>query len=132
MVCQERGRGGAGRVSTGIWRGGGALFSFGVKIFTKVHTRLWFLLRHPIRAGETTIKIKFAVLRGGEIGGREENLSKRCFFFCLFCGKRHDDKISKVQILLSRNFVVIAQAPTQGRSKESQSVGFSKSLVKIG
>ena len=29
----------------------------------------------------------------------------------IFRGKRHDNKISKVQILLSRNFVVIAQAP---------------------
>ena len=28
-----------------------------------------------------------------------------------FRGKRHDNKILKVQILLSRNFVVIAQAP---------------------
>ena len=27
------------------------------------------------------------------------------------CGKRHDNKTLKVQILLSRNFVVIAQAP---------------------
>ena len=27
-------------------------------------------------------------------------------------GKRHDNKILKVKILLSRNFVVIAQAPT--------------------
>ena len=26
-------------------------------------------------------------------------------------GKRHDNRILKVQILLSRNFVVIAQAP---------------------
>ena len=30
----------------------------------------------------------------------------------VFRGKRHDNKISKVQILLSRNFVVIAQAPS--------------------
>ena len=29
----------------------------------------------------------------------------------IFRGKRHDNKILKVQILLSRNFVVIAQAP---------------------
>ena len=29
----------------------------------------------------------------------------------IFRGKRHDNKILKVQILLSRNFVVMAQAP---------------------
>ena len=33
-----------------------------------------------IRDSETTIKIKFAVLRGGGMGGREENRQKRCFF----------------------------------------------------
>ena len=30
----------------------------------------------------------------------------------IFRGKRHDNKILKVKILLSRNFVVMAQAPT--------------------
>ena len=29
----------------------------------------------------------------------------------IFRGKRHDNKILKVEILLSRNFVVMAQAP---------------------
>ena len=29
----------------------------------------------------------------------------------VFLGKRHDNKILEVQILFSRNFVVIAQAP---------------------
>ena len=29
----------------------------------------------------------------------------------IFHGKRHDNKILKVKILLSRNFVVMAQAP---------------------
>ena len=32
----------------------------------------------------------------------------------VFRGKRHDNKILKVQILLSRNFVVMAQAPSRG------------------
>ena len=32
----------------------------------------------------------------------------------IFCGKRHDNKILKVKILLSRNFVVMAQAPKEG------------------
>ena len=61
-----------------------------------------------LRDGGTTIKIKFAVLRGGGggIGGREENRPKCCFFFC---GKRHDNRFLKLEILLSRNFVVIAR-----------------------
>ena len=33
----------------------------------------------------------------------------------VFLGKRHDNKILKVQILLSRNFVVMAQAPKHRR-----------------
>ena len=41
-------------------------------------------------------------------GGREENCPKRFFH-----GKRHDNKLLKVQILLSRNFVVTAQAPNR-------------------
>ena len=61
-----------------------------------------------IRESETTIKIKFAFFQGGWAGGgREENCPKRFFFV----GKRHDNKILKVKILLSRNFVVMAQAP---------------------
>ena len=64
------------------------------------------------RDGETTIKIKFSLSEGGGLGGREENHPK--FFFC---GKRHDNKISKVQILWSRNFVVIAQAPNAGATQ---------------
>ena len=62
-----------------------------------------------IRENETTIKIKFALFRGGGwgwAGGREENCPKRYFH-----GKRHDNKILKVKILLSRSFVVMAQAP---------------------
>ena len=63
--------------------------------------------RKKIRDGETT-KIKFAFLRGGGERGQRRKSSKCCFFFR---GKRHDNKILKVQNLLSRNFVVIAQAP---------------------
>ena len=44
--------------------------------------------------------------RGGPWGQRGES-SKNA----VFRGKRHDNKILKVQILLSRNFVVITQAP---------------------
>ena len=53
---------------------------------------------HIVRDGETTIKIKFAVLRGWAFGGREENRPKNA----VFRGKRHDNKILKVRILLSR------------------------------
>ena len=41
--------------------------------------------------------------------GAERKSSKNA----VFLGKRHDNKILKVQILLSRNYVVIAQAPTK-------------------
>ena len=59
-----------------------------------------------LRGGETTIKIKFALLRGWALGAERKIVQKRCF-----CGKRHDNKNLKVQIILSRNFVLIAQAP---------------------
>ena len=66
-----------------------------------------------LRDGETTIKIKFAVLKGGAEGGERGKSSKTLFFFLslFFRGKKsHDNKILNVQILLSRNFVVVAQA----------------------
>ena len=44
---------------------------------------------------------------GGWAGGQGGKLSKTLFFM----GKLHDNKILKVKILLSRNFVVMAQAP---------------------
>ena len=44
------------------------------------------------------------------MGGREGKSSKKLSFF-FFRGKRHDNKLLKVQLLLSRSFVVIAQAP---------------------
>ena len=58
-----------------------------------------------VRDGETTIKIKFGFLEGG--GGRERKIIPKHFFH----GERHDNKLLKVQILLSKKFVVIAQAP---------------------
>ena len=39
-----------------------------------------------------------------------------------FRWKRHNNKILKVQILLSRNFVVIAQAPKIGDDQKSEEV----------
>ena len=64
------------------------------------------MLQLSFRDGETTIKIKFAIFRGEQRGKLPP---KRCFFFSR--GKRHDNKISKVQNLLLKTFVVIAQAP---------------------
>ena len=55
-----------------------------------------------IRDGETTIKIKFVLLRGGGHWGREESRPKTLFFFC---GKLHG------KFYWRENFVVIAHAP---------------------
>ena len=60
------------------------------------------------RESETTIKIKFAFFRGGWAGGAERKIVQNDF---IFRGKRHDNIILKVKIVLSRNFVVMAQAP---------------------
>ena len=49
------------------------------------------------------MKIEFELSRGVGRGGGEENCPKKLFFL----GKRHD----KSAMLLSRNRVVIAQAP---------------------
>ena len=57
-------------------------------------------------------KIKFALLRGGggcRLGAERKIVQKRLFFGG---GKRHNNKNLKVQILLSRNLVVVAQAPS--------------------
>ena len=43
---------------------------------------------------------------GAALGAERKIVQKRCFL-----AKRHDHTIMKVQFLLSRNFVVIAQAP---------------------
>ena len=44
---------------------------------------------------------------GGWAGGAGRKIVQNAIFH----GKRHDNKILKVNILLSRNFVVMAQAP---------------------
>ena len=59
-------------------------------------------------------KNKICAFEGVGLGAREENRPKTLYFV----GKRHDNKILKVQILLSRNFVVIAQAPTFGDAEK--------------
>ena len=57
----------------------------------------------------TTVKIKFGAFEGGGPCRQRGKSSKHAVFFSR--GKRHDKAILKVQIVLSRNFVVIAQAP---------------------
>ena len=63
-----------------------------------------------LRESETTIKIKFALFRGGLGRVAERKMVQNAIFH----GKRHDNKILKVKILLSRNFVVMAHAPKCG------------------
>ena len=67
--------------------------------------------RQRVRESETTIKIKFAFVRGG---GERKIVQN-----AIFRGKRPDNKILKVKILLSRNFVFMPQAP-KGVSKREQ------------
>ena len=55
-------------------------------------------------------KNKICAFEGGGPWGQRGKSSKNA----LFRGKCHDDKILNVQMLLSRNFVVIAQAPNEG------------------
>ena len=55
-------------------------------------------------------------MRGGVALGAEKKIVQECFFFS---GKRHDNKTLKVQILLSRKSVVIAQAPRQSATKRN-------------
>ena len=76
----------------------------------KIRETLRFLFRGPknLRESETTIKIKFAFFGGGGLGrGAERKIVQNAIFH----GKRHDNRILKVKILLSRTFVVMAQAP---------------------
>ena len=59
-------------------------------------------------------KYNFFAFQGGHLRGQRGNIVQKRFFF--FCGKRRDNKILKVDILLSRNFVVIEQAPSKHRA----------------
>ena len=52
--------------------------------------------------GETTIKIKFSLFEGG---GGSWGAERKIVQNAVFRGTRHDNKISKVQILLSRNLL---------------------------
>ena len=56
-------------------------------------------------------KNKICVFSGGG-GGR--GAERKMVQNAIFHGKRHDNKILKVKILLSRRFVVMAQAPKKG------------------
>ena len=80
-----------------------------------------FCLLAKIRDGETTTKIKFSLLRGGGPWGQERKIAPNA----CFRGKRHDNKILKVQILLSRNFVVIQWNPSVEPKVRLQGYGYS-------
>ena len=60
--------------------------------------------------GETTTKNKICGFQGGGAFGAEKKIVQNA----VFRGKCHDNKILKLQIVSSRNFVVIAQAPNNG------------------
>ena len=60
----------------------------------------------------------FLLLRGGGSWEQRGKSSQNA----VFRGKCHDNKILKVQIVSSRNFVVIAQASSDGKSDRSRSV----------
>ena len=49
------------------------------------------------------------------MGAERKIVQKRCFFV----GKRYDNNILKVQILLSRNFIVIVQAAIGDTSNDN-------------
>ena len=70
---------------------------------------LLILANTMLRDSETTIKIKFPLFEGVGPWGQRGKSSKTLFLFSR--GKRHSKKNLKMQILLSGNFVVIAQAP---------------------
>ena len=73
------------------------------RLLTPCHTRL----RRPPR-----------ILSATRVSTRGVRHSPEIVQNAVFRGKRHDNKILKVQILLSRNFVVIAQAPKFERKTE--------------
>ena len=75
---------------------------------TPTHTRAPLEPFAKVRDGETTIKIKVSLSEGGGLGAERKIVQNAVFFVR---GKRHDNKILEVLILLSRNFVVIARAP---------------------
>ena len=69
-----------------VWAGSGGERRGHTGTRTATYTRMLHLpfsdlILKKLRDGETTAKIKIAVLRGGggDIGGREENRPKRCF-----------------------------------------------------
>ena len=79
------------------------------------------------RESETTIKIKFALFRPGLGRGAGRKIVQNAIFH----GKRHDNKILKVKILLSRNFVVMAQAPNGVLCISSSCVRDAEMTIKI-
>ena len=64
----------------------------------------------PLRKRDDN-KNKICAFRGGGVG---RGAGRIIVQNAIFHGKRHDDKTLKVKILLSRNFVVMAQTPNHG------------------
>ena len=87
-------------------------------------------LSGPVLRDSATLSLRYRILRdtfSGSKRTRDDNKNKICAFQgglgrgagrkivqnAIFQGKRHDNKILKVKFLLSRNFVVMAQAPRE-------------------
>ena len=75
-------------------------------------------ISHKTRRRRDNNKNKIFAFEGGGGGLGAE---RKIFQNAVFRGKRHDNKILNVQILLSRNFVVIAQAPKDPCKKQKKS-----------
>ena len=69
-----------------------------------------------VRDCETTMKTKFSLFEGGGALGAERKIVQNAFFFSWVTPQ----KKLKVQSLLSRKFVVIAQAPKQYSARFQQ------------
>ena len=76
---------------------------------------------HQRRRDDNENKIRTFEGGGGRMGAERRIVQNTVFFR----GKRHDNKIVKVQILLSRNFVVIAQVPSVLLSSLCRRIAFN-------
>ena len=70
---------------------------------------------HRVRDRETTIEVKFVVLRGPGIVGREEKCPKMPFFL----GKRHDNKTLNAHNVLSELLLSLHRVP-QGQQHQRE------------
>ena len=77
-----------------------------------VHTQV----RNEFQRRRDGNKNNIFAFEGGGAGGQRGKLSTNAVSY-FFRGKRHNNKFLKMQILLSRNFVVIAQVPRVSSDK---------------